>query len=139
MGWRVSSVERFLSVTILVPVRRFWLESVKALALGQPLAGLLTFVAAFCKRKQEIPPAAAGAKEFRAQARPQPSEDTPACPTSAGKFGKRGVCEVSKGGRTSGGCSARVFSDSSRNRQIGTRIVVDKNPLEKNLQPSALF
>jgi hypothetical protein len=37
-------------------------------------------------RKIESPPLAASIKEFRTQARPQPSEDAPACPTSLRSF-----------------------------------------------------
>jgi len=69
------SMQRFLSVLAPVPMRQRWLESGKALALREPLAAPLTFAATFCERQEKFPPSAANAKEFRAHARPQPSQD----------------------------------------------------------------
>jgi hypothetical protein len=48
------------------------------------LACLIGIDRSICGGANDFPPAAATAKEFRAHARPQPSEATPACPTSAG-------------------------------------------------------
>jgi hypothetical protein len=52
------------------------------LAMRTRLAGPIRFVRPFCWRGEEPTPAASGAEDFRAHARPQPSEDTPRWPTS---------------------------------------------------------
>ncbi len=51
-------------------------------------------------QRQVPPPAAAIAKEFRAQARPQPSQDTPACPTSPWPRDKCQIFRKIRRGRT---------------------------------------
>jgi len=96
-------------------VRRRLLEYGRASPMRQPLAGPFTFATAFCEEaKEDSPPAAAGAAEFRAQARPQPSKDTPACPTSLtdaqkatfGNFQRRS---------DKAGCEGRLRSTCGRN------------------------
>src|SRR5580700_8660155 len=42
----------------------------------------------FAVRGEETTPAASDAVEFRARARPQPSEDTPRCPTYPGRMSR---------------------------------------------------
>jgi hypothetical protein len=86
------------------------LESVKAPALREPLAGLLKFAAAFCKPQRELPPPADDVEAFRAQARPQSLRQLPqdSCPTCPQITGKNGVSACSRRGRTSGGCLVTV-------------------------------
>ena len=78
------------------------LEYAKALALRARPAGP-TMVANFLlQATKESPPSAADAKDFRAHARPQPSEATPACPTSRAEFTAAALPKFPGGGRTSG-------------------------------------
>jgi hypothetical protein len=98
----------FLSVTVFVPIGRGLLEYGNARALRTPLAGLLKFANAFCKPEEEVPPSAANAKEFRAHARPQPSKDSPPCPTSPGFSAKCALSGMPQEGRTNGGRLATV-------------------------------
>jgi len=116
------SMQRFLSVLAPVPMRQRWLESGKALALREPLAAPLTFAATFCERQEKFPPSAANAKEFRAHARPQPSEDTPACPTSPIKPRTSPSPNGPSGGRTSGGRIGRLRSS------MGSKLLKHRPP-----------
>jgi hypothetical protein len=50
-------------------VRLLWLECGNRLALQAHRAGPTTVATSFCDGKEESPPSAAGAEEFRAQAR----------------------------------------------------------------------
>ena len=74
MPFSEISIQRFLSVTVLVPMGRGSLEYGNAPAMRNSLAAPLTFAAAFCKPQKKLPPLAANAKDFRAHARPQPSQ-----------------------------------------------------------------
>ena len=68
------------------------------------MAGLKMVGHSFSCETNGFPPPAAGLKEFRTQVRPQPSEDTPACPTCLGEFAAIDRCnsgsEVEPGGAT---------------------------------------
>ena len=154
----VNSNRRIFSFTVSVPRRHRWLESGETPAMRTPLAALLKFVAAVCKLEEEFPPPAANAKAFRAQARPQPSDDSPACPTSLAGPGTssqhrpRHVAALSlpwqKAApnliRPAGGVrSARALPYSSQHRPLSTKTVTDRNPpfaftIPRCLQPFRL-
>src|SRR5580704_17996204 len=54
-----------------------------------PLARPFMFGQSFSSaRQREATPAASGAIEFRPRGRPQPSEDTPRCPTCPGRMSR---------------------------------------------------
>jgi hypothetical protein len=91
------------------------LECGNAVCARIPLACLLTFGRSFsmrANREASYRLRRNNADEFRAQARPQPSEDTPASPTSALEAEVRGrLCKIRpKGGRTSGRVFGRLRS-----------------------------
>jgi hypothetical protein len=66
-------------------------------------------------QKIEFPPSAAGCKRnFGLRGRPQPSKDTPACPTCLGEISRGGRDQhTSRRGRTSGRVFGRLTSASS--------------------------
>jgi hypothetical protein len=122
-GWsdsiRVSMalVGRFLSKVVFVPRGSRCLVYANAPPMRGPLACLSTFERAVAKGPREIPPSAADAKEFRAQARPQPPQGSPAWPTSPWTRARRaGTAARGKGGRTSGRRFGRLRSRLSAKR-----------------------
>jgi hypothetical protein len=100
----VDLIERFLSVAVLAPIGRRFLESDEALALREPLAALLKFGNAVCKQK-------CGA---------------PACGGSNPLFLK---ASANSYGAASGSRSAGALPDSRKRLPIGTKIAIDKNLL----------
>jgi len=137
----------FLSVTVSMPVRRRRLESDESPALRTPSAGLLQFAKAFCEPEKDLPPPAANVKEFRAQARPQPSQgnrrlsdlpvgfrnehsspNSPAGPDKAPPSSRLQKAVSNFNRPASGSHRESALPDSSRRRLIGTKTVTDKNP-----------
>jgi hypothetical protein len=78
--------KRILIVCVAPDEIRRRLVYVKSRALVVIPAGPIGFGSPFCcEDKAESPPAAAIAKAFRAQARPQPSQGSPPCPTGVAR------------------------------------------------------
>jgi hypothetical protein len=114
---------RFLSVTVFAP------SAPAGSNRGNLFARASRWLACFCstgpsrvRREESYRLRRNISREFRAQARPQPSEDTPTCPTSPRELGKGGRdLRAPNGGRTSGRVFGRLTSASSVEPRSGVK------------------